>query len=265
MARFADEPNPRCSRDGSQADAGERGRRGAAQGYEHDVEIREHRLITDEPEDSGGTDRGPAHRAARRIARLLRRDHDRDVRRPQGMGPGRGRGDRRLHRDDQPTSRPGSTSQSGSPTELDDEQRERILVIAGKCPVHRALGADDVEINDRSSRRGVPVDLGLAGAPASSPAPAAGSAAPPRGCSAPRAPRCCSSPAPRTRCCEAADECAAAGQQSRRRGPSAGARRHRRGGRRAGRRGGRRAPRPARRARQQRGHGALARPRRRPG
>ena len=25
---------------------------------------------------------------------------------------------------------------------------QRILVIAGKCPVHRALAADDVEIDD---------------------------------------------------------------------------------------------------------------------
>jgi putative redox protein len=32
--------------------------------------------------------------------------------------------------------------------ELDDEQRERLLVIAGKCPVHRALTAQDLRIND---------------------------------------------------------------------------------------------------------------------
>ena len=66
-------------------------------GYEHEVEIREHRLIVDEPEDEGGTDAGPhADRAARRLARLLHRDHDRDVRRPQGVGAGRGRGRGRL-------------------------------------------------------------------------------------------------------------------------------------------------------------------------
>jgi putative redox protein len=28
-------------------------------GYEHEVEIREHRLIVDEPEDNGGGDQGP--------------------------------------------------------------------------------------------------------------------------------------------------------------------------------------------------------------
>jgi putative redox protein len=34
------------------------------------------------------------------------------------------------------------------PAPLDDEQRERLLVIAGKCPVHRAL-AGEVVIRDR--------------------------------------------------------------------------------------------------------------------
>ena len=36
------------------------------------------------------------------------------------------------------------------PEPLTDEQRERLLVIAGKCPVHRALSGDsEVVINDR--------------------------------------------------------------------------------------------------------------------
>ena len=34
------------------------------------------------------------------------------------------------------------------PTELTDEQRERILVIASKCPVHKTLKAQHVEVND---------------------------------------------------------------------------------------------------------------------
>jgi uncharacterized OsmC-like protein len=34
------------------------------------------------------------------------------------------------------------------PAELNDDQRERLLVIAGKCPVHRALTAQDVRIED---------------------------------------------------------------------------------------------------------------------
>jgi putative redox protein len=34
------------------------------------------------------------------------------------------------------------------PAELSDEQLDRLRVIAGKCPVHRALSGE-VEINDR--------------------------------------------------------------------------------------------------------------------
>jgi putative redox protein len=35
------------------------------------------------------------------------------------------------------------------PVELDDEQERKLLVIAGKCPVHRALaGATPVTISD---------------------------------------------------------------------------------------------------------------------
>ena len=34
------------------------------------------------------------------------------------------------------------------PEPLSDEQRDRLLVIAGKCPVHRAL-TDEVVIHDR--------------------------------------------------------------------------------------------------------------------
>jgi uncharacterized OsmC-like protein len=36
------------------------------------------------------------------------------------------------------------------PAELDDEQRRRLLVVASKCPVHRALtGEATVTISDR--------------------------------------------------------------------------------------------------------------------
>jgi uncharacterized OsmC-like protein len=36
------------------------------------------------------------------------------------------------------------------PAPLDDDQRERILAVAAKCPVHRALsGESEVVVNDR--------------------------------------------------------------------------------------------------------------------
>ena len=56
------------------------------------------------------------------------------------LGDGRGRRRHRL--------RAGSTIERATvtlrvPEPLDDEQRERLLVIAGKCPVHRALSERD--------------------------------------------------------------------------------------------------------------------------
>jgi putative redox protein len=85
-------------------------------GYEHEIEIREHRLIADEPEDRGGTDTGP--KPTELLAASL-----------------------------------ASCTASFKvnikvPAKLDDDQRERTLVIAGKCPVHRALAAQDVRIED---------------------------------------------------------------------------------------------------------------------
>ena len=49
-----------------------------------------------------------------------------------------------------PRSRHARASRSGSgsrPTSR-DEQRERILVIAAKCPVHKTLMAQNVKIDD---------------------------------------------------------------------------------------------------------------------
>ena len=40
------------------------------------------------------------------------------------------------------------------PEGLDDEQRDRIMVIAGKCPVHRILAAGaEIETRDAARRR----------------------------------------------------------------------------------------------------------------
>ncbi|MGA8219968.1 MAG: OsmC family protein [Solirubrobacterales bacterium] len=117
-------------------------------GYEHEIEIREHRLIADEPEDRGGGDQGPkptellAASLASCAAITIEMYADRkgwdlgdvevavDFTAPTGDAPARFEVKIKV------------------PTDLDDEQRKRILVIAGKCPVHKALAADDVEIND---------------------------------------------------------------------------------------------------------------------
>ena len=119
------------------------------QGYEHEIEIREHRLIADEPEDSGGGDQGP------RPTELLAASLATCTAITIEMYANR----KEWNLGDVEVAVDFTEGTSGSaprfevriqvPAELDDEQRRRILVIAGKCPVHRALAADDVEFDDR--------------------------------------------------------------------------------------------------------------------
>jgi putative redox protein len=119
-------------------------------GYEHEIEIREHRLISDEPEDAGGSDAGPrptellAAALASCTAITIEMYADRK---------GWDLGAVEVTVDYQEPSAETAPSfdlviRTPLEEELSDEQRERILVIAGKCPVHRTLQADKVEIND---------------------------------------------------------------------------------------------------------------------
>jgi putative redox protein len=118
------------------------------QGYEHELEIREHRLIVDEPESKGGGDAGPtptevlAGSLAACTAITIEMYADRkkwelgqvEVSVDQGEPPSQGSASFEV--------------KIKVPAKLSDDQRERILAIAGKCPVHRALKAKDVEIAD---------------------------------------------------------------------------------------------------------------------
>ncbi len=120
------------------------------QGYAHEVEIEGgHTLVIDEPLESGGTDQGPsptrvlAASLAACTAITLEMYADRkqwavgDVEVEVGM----------EFSGVVPTE---FTVTLRLPKELSDEQQERIRVIAGKCPVHRALEAEGgVEIRDR--------------------------------------------------------------------------------------------------------------------
>ena len=118
------------------------------EGYEHDVEIREHRLIIDETEEDGGGDAGPrptellaaslATCTAITLEMYARRKNWElgevevtvDFETPSGETP------------------PSVATRIRIPAALSDEQRERLLVIASKCPVHRTLASQDLEIND---------------------------------------------------------------------------------------------------------------------
>jgi putative redox protein len=117
-------------------------------GYEHEIEIREHRLIADEPEDRGGTDQGPtptellAGSLAGCTAITIEMYADRK---------GWDLGDVEVSVDFEEATADSSAKfkvEIKLPAELSDEQRERILTIAHKCPVHRALMGADVEVDD---------------------------------------------------------------------------------------------------------------------
>ena len=119
------------------------------QGYEHEIEIREHRLIGDEPERRGGTDKGPtptellAASLASCTAITIERYADR---KEWDLGEVEVEVDFTESEKEMPAE---FDVEIRIPAELDEEQHKRILVIAGKCPVHKAITAQDVKVKDR--------------------------------------------------------------------------------------------------------------------
>ena len=121
-----------------------------ADGYAHDVEIEGgHVLRIDEPTAAGGTDTGPS--PTRLLAASLagctaitiemyaeRKDWD----------VGQVEVDVDVeYRDGAPLS---FAVTLRLPSELSDEQRKRLLAVAGKCPVHRLIaGETEVTIADK--------------------------------------------------------------------------------------------------------------------
>ena len=118
------------------------------QGYEHEVEIREHRLIVDEPEQGGGTDLGPTptELLAASLATCTAITVEMYAGRKEwGLGTVEVAVDYvERTTDDPPTFDVNITLGA----ELSDETLKRIRVIAGKCPVHRALKSQDVVVHD---------------------------------------------------------------------------------------------------------------------
>jgi putative redox protein len=120
------------------------------EGYTHDVEIQGHTLVADEPQESGGSDRGPsptrllAASLASCTAITMEMYADRkgwdigDVEVVVDMEYGR------------PSVPRSFLVTLKLPKGLTDDQQQRLGVIAGKCPVHRVLSRDvEVEIEDR--------------------------------------------------------------------------------------------------------------------
>jgi putative redox protein len=119
------------------------------QGYEHEVEMGNHRLVADEPESAGGSDKGPA--ATQLLAASLASCTSITLlmyaqRKQWELGE-------IEVAVDYETPAPGAAGTEievkiSTPARLDDEQRRRLLAIAAKCPVHRTLAAKQVEIRN---------------------------------------------------------------------------------------------------------------------
>jgi putative redox protein len=107
--------------------------------FKHDVEIREHRVIADEPEDNGGDDTGPSPQEllAASLASCTAITMEMYAKRKGWQV-----GDIAVDVNYEPAQRGSPTKfamKINFPKELPEEQRERLTQIAAKCPVHRTL------------------------------------------------------------------------------------------------------------------------------
>jgi putative redox protein len=107
--------------------------------YKHRVIVREHTLLVDEPEDSGGEDAGPDPQEMLAVSLASCTAITMEM---YAKRKGWNIGDIEVEVDYEPAQR-GSptrfTMTTRMPKELPDEQRERLMQIAAKCPVHRTL------------------------------------------------------------------------------------------------------------------------------
>jgi putative redox protein len=107
--------------------------------FQHDIAIREHEVHADEPEQNGGDDAAPSPQellaaslascTAITVEMYAKRKHW-DI------------GDVAVDVDYEPAQRGSPTKFKmvlNLPKELPEEQRERLMQIAAKCPVHRTL------------------------------------------------------------------------------------------------------------------------------
>ena len=121
------------------------------EGYTHDVEIDgHHTLVFDEPREAGGADQGPSptRTLAAALAACTAITTEMYAER---KGWDVGDLEVRVEMEYGPSSVPSAFSVAlRLPSSLSEEQVERLLAIAGKCPVHRALSHErEVTVTDR--------------------------------------------------------------------------------------------------------------------
>jgi putative redox protein len=107
--------------------------------FKHDVEIRAHHLVSDEPERNGGTDQGPNPQEllAASLASCTAITIEMYASRK-----GWDIGEVVVDVDYEPAQRGSVTKFEMTvalPKELPEDQRDKLMQIAAKCPVHRTL------------------------------------------------------------------------------------------------------------------------------
>jgi len=120
------------------------------EGFAHDIEIEgSHAIRVDEPIDAGGTDTGPSptRLVAASLAGCTAVTMELYAER-KGWDIGPVEVDVDVEYEDYAPLSFAVTLRL--PAELSDEQRERLLVIARKCPVHKILATETpVAVSDR--------------------------------------------------------------------------------------------------------------------
>jgi len=122
--------------------------RRAGNSLEHQIEIGKHRLTADGPGGHGGTDAGPAPEEL--LAASLASCTAVTIEMYAGR-KGWDIGEVVVDVDFQPAERGSLTRFAMTvrlPKELPEEQRERLMQIAAKCPVHRTLEGE-VQFDER--------------------------------------------------------------------------------------------------------------------
>jgi putative redox protein len=107
--------------------------------FTHDLEVRTHHLTADEPEENGGDDTGPSPQEllAASLASCTAITIEMYAKRK-----GWDVGDLSVDVNYEPAQRGSPTKFKmtlSMPKELPEDQRERLMQIAAKCPVHRTL------------------------------------------------------------------------------------------------------------------------------
>jgi putative redox protein len=107
--------------------------------YKHEIDIREHHVVSDEPEENGGEDSGPSPQEllAASLASCTAITMEMYATRK-----GWDIGDLVVDVNYEPAQRGSPTKFQMAvklPKELPEEQREKMMQIAAKCPVHRTL------------------------------------------------------------------------------------------------------------------------------